>query len=287
MRVHLDCIPCFQRQALQAARFVTADTDIQEVCLRRVLGELGDMDWSSRPPEMAHVVHRIVREECRAADPYRDVKKKYNDIALDLYPKMRQLVEASDDPLLTAVRLAIAGNIIDFGASSEFDLSRTLHDVLWKVLSIDDYEPMVRELERAKTIAYLADNTGEIVLDKLLLEIILERYDVSKVLFMVKGGPIINDATLEDAEYVGIGTLAGVEFVEVGIGVPGTGPERNSGEFLEMLEGVDMVISKGQGNYEALSEREGTFFLLMAKCPVIAADLNVDVGDIVLKRSVL
>jgi uncharacterized protein with ATP-grasp and redox domains len=199
---------------------------------------------------------------------------------------MRQLVEESDDPLLTAARLAIAGNIIDFGASSEFDLSRTLHDVLWKVLSIDDYDLMVRELERAKTLAYLADNTGEIVMDKLLLEIILERYDVSDVLFMVKGAPIINDATAEDAEYTGIGSLAGVKLVEVGIGVPGTGPERNSGEFREMLDGVDMVMSKGQGNYEALSEREGTFFLLMAKCPVIAADLKVDVGDIVLKRSV-
>jgi uncharacterized protein with ATP-grasp and redox domains len=286
MRTHLDCIPCFQRQALQAARFVTDDAAIQEACLRRVLEELVGMDWRSKPPDMAHVVHRIVREECGVRDPYQAVKKEYNDIGLAIYPEMRKLVEDSEEPLLTAVRLAIAGNVIDFGASSEFDLSKTLHDVLWKVLSIHDYDALVRELERAGSIAYLADNAGEIVLDRLLLETILDRFDVGKVLFVVKGAPIINDATGEDAEYAGLGALAGLEFVKVGIGEQGTGPERDSDEFMEMLDGVDVVLSKGQGNYEALSERSGIFFLLMAKCPVIAEDLNVEVGDIILKRSI-
>jgi uncharacterized protein with ATP-grasp and redox domains len=283
MRVHLDCIPCLQRQALQALRFVTDDVEIQERILRHVIAILEATDWTGTPPQMAHAVHRTVIEECGVEDPYKDVKKKYNDIALNLYPEIKRTVEESSEPLLLAIRMAIAGNIIDFGASSDFDLNKTIVAVASEEFAIFDYSQLETVLENANTMIYLADNTGEIVFDRILLETILDRYNIEKIVFAVKGAPVINDATIEDAKYAGIDRLRGVEFIKVGIGIPNSGIERRSREFQNILDSADLVISKGQGNYEALSDHSGIFFLLMAKCPVIAGDLNVKIGDIVLK----
>lgn len=285
MKVKLDCIPCFQRQALEATRFVTDDIVIQEKILRRVVRELEGIDWTGTPPKMAHIVHNIVKEECEVNDPYKEIKKRYNDIALSLYPKLNEMVIKSAQPLLTAVRLAIAGNVIDFGANSQFDLNETIYNVLEKNFAINDFNKLLKTLERSKVLLFLADNSGEIVFDKILLEIILNKYKIEKILFGVKGAPIINDAMLEDAEYVGIDNLPGVELIEIGIDIPNTGLERNSAEFLNILNNSNIVISKGQGNYEALSNHKEIFFLLMAKCPVIADDLNVKIGDIILKKT--
>jgi hypothetical protein len=271
------------RQALEAARFATGDENVQEKILREVLIELKGMDWKTSPPEIAHVVHRIVRKESGDDDPYRAVKKKYNDIALKMYPDLKRMVDRSPTPLLTAVRLAIAGNVIDYGVGLDFDLDGTISGVLKKEFKLYDLPEFMRTLKTARNLTYLADNAGEIVFDKILLETILEEYNIDKILFAIKGAPIINDATEEDAMYIGVDGIPGIEFLKVGIGVPGTGMERSSKEFLNVLAQSDMVIGKGQGNYEALSDRGRIFFLLMAKCPVIAKDLGVAVGDIILK----
>ena len=284
MRVHLDCIPCLQRQAIQALRFVTDDEAVQEKILRLVVAKLEAMDWSGTPPQMAHAVHRIVIEESGVEDPYKEVKRKYNDMALDLYPEIKRTVEESNEPLLAAVRMAIAGNIIDFGANQDFDLNKTISAVIGEEFAIFDYSQLETVLENANTMVYLADNTGEIVFDRILLETILDRHPhIGKVVFAVKGAPVINDATIDDARYAGIDKLSGVEFLQVGTGLPNSGIERTSKKFHEILDSADLVISKGQGNYEALGDHSGIFFLLMAKCPVIASDLNVKIGDIVLK----
>ena len=285
MKVQLDCIPCLQRQTLDAVRLITKDISMQEKILRRVIAELESSDWTGTPPELAHIVHGIIKKESNIDDPYKDVKRQYNDLALGLYSELKQTVDNSTDPILTALRLAIAGNIIDFGAGSQFDLNETISKVLERDFAVNDFQKLVVTLEGTKTLFYLADNTGEIVFDRILLETILEKYRINEVLFGVKGTPIINDAMIEDAEYVGINKLRGVKLIKIGAGVPNTGLERNSKEFQNMLNNVDLVISKGQGNYEALSKHGGIFFLLIAKCPIIAKDLNVEIGDIILKQT--
>jgi uncharacterized protein with ATP-grasp and redox domains len=282
MRVHLDCIPCFQRQALCAARFVTDDEKVQERIMRAVIDKLQAMDWEKSPPEIAHKVHEIVRKESGEDDPYKDVKKQYNDIALNMYHELQKIVNDSATPLQTAVRLAIAGNIIDFGAKTDFDLRKTMAIVLKKEFKIYHFSEFVKNLEKAQNIVFLGDNAGEILFDRILIETIQDRYNIENILFAVKGAPIINDATYEDAEYVGLNKLKGLEFIKVGVGIPGSGMARTSKEFRDILKKSDMVISKGQGNFEALSEIKGIFFLLMAKCPVVADHLNVKVDDIVL-----
>lgn len=283
MKAHLDCIPCFQRQALSAARFVTDDEKVQKRIMRAVIAKLQVLDWEKSPPEIAHEVHEVVRNESGENDPYKDVKKLYNDIALNMYPELQKMVFDSATPLQTAVRLAIAGNVIDFGAKTNFDLRETIFLVLKKEFKIYHFSEFVRNLEKAQNIVFLGDNAGEILFDRILLETIQDRYNIEKILFAVKGAPIINDATYEDAEYVGLSKLRGLELIKVGVGVPGTGMARASNEFQDILKKSDMVISKGQGNFEALSEMKEIFFLLIAKCPVVANHLKVSVDDIILK----
>lgn len=283
MRVNLDCIPCFQRQALQAVRFISDDARLHEQVLREVMKTLLKLKWDSTPPEMAHEVHKIVRSLTKNKDPYKDVKKESNDLVLKMYPELKKRVEGSKDPLRTAIRLAIAGNIIDYGALKAFDLRKTIKEVLKKKFAIDDYEKFKENLKGAKTLLFFTDNSGEIGLDKLLVETMLKEKRFEKITFVVKGGPIINDATIEDAIYMELVTLPNVELLTVSNGEVGTGPQRSSQTVKEWIEEHDLVISKGQGNYEGLSEHKGVFFMLMAKCPIIASDLGVDAKGIILR----
>lgn len=283
MKANLDCIPCFQRQALQAVRFITEDQKIQERVLRKVIKALEKADWKQTPPQIARIVHQIVKEETHEHDPYSTVKKEYNDIALKLYPSMKEMIDKSENPLFTAIRIAIAGNIIDFGAMSSFDLQDTIQTVLKTPLKINSFSKLIDALSKSRVLTYLGDNSGEIVFDKLLIETILENYKIEQVQFAVKGAPIINDATIEDAEYVSLSSLPNIKFLKIGIGIPGTGLERWDEKFLDIIKESDVTISKGQGNYEALSDQGNIYFLLLAKCPVVARDLGVEMGDIVLK----
>ena len=283
MKLNLDCIPCFQRQALQAMRFISDNERLHEQVLRKVMKTLLDLRWDSTPPEMAHEVHKIVRSFTKEKDPYKKVKMESNDLVLKMYPEIKREVEGSKDPLRIAIRFAIAGNIIDFGALQEFNLEKTIKEVLKKKFAIDDYEKLKEKLKDAKSILFFTDNAGEIGFDKLLVETMLREKRFERITFVVKGGPIINDATLEDAIYMGLDALPNVEFLTVSNGEVGTGPKRSSKKVKGWIKKHDLVISKGQGNYESLSEHNNIFFMLMAKCSIIASDLGVDVKDIVLR----
>jgi len=279
MKTYLDCIPCFVRQALEASKMATGNKIKQEKTLKAVLSELEKTSLKNKiPPQIARKVHRIVREVTKNNDPYKKVKDKYNRKALKMYPSLKRKVAKSKDRLLTATRLAIAGNIIDFGPGSKFDLEKTIEDVLIQDFAINHFNQFRKMLNSSKKILYLGDNAGEIVFDRILLEELKDK----EITFVVKGGPIINDATVEDARFVGIDKIAKIEVVSNGD--PDTGPARRSKEFINKLKDADLVISKGQGNYEALSEVDADiFFLLKVKCPLIARDIGAKVGDIVIK----
>jgi len=283
MKLNLDCIPCFQRQALQAVRFISDDEKLHERVLREVAKKLLESNWDLTPPELAHQIHSIVKRITNENDPYKKVKRESNDLVLKMYPELKQKVNKSRDPLRTAVRLAIAGNIIDFGVPQEFNLEETIREVLKKKFAIDDYKKLQEKLKDAETLLFFVDNAGEIGLDKLLVETFLEAKKLEKIDFVVKGGPIINDATLEDAVYMGLDGLPNSEFLTISNGEAGTGPARSSQTVKRWIREHDLVISKGQGNYEGLSEHSGLFFMLMVKCPIIASDLGVEVGDIILE----
>lgn len=283
MKINLDCIPCFLRQALDAVRFVSDDERVQELVLREVTKKLLELEWDSAPPKMSHEIHKVVRRITKDEDPYRAARRESNDLVSRLYPELKERVEKSEGRLRTAVRLAIAGNVIDLAPSHKYNLEKAIEEVLEKKFAVDDFGTLEGKLKDAKTLLFFADNAGEVGFDRLLIETMLREKNFERISFVVKGGPLINDATLKDAFYMGLDELPNVEFPTVSNGDPGTGPERSSPEVKRWIEEHDLVISKGQANYEALSEFSGVFFMLMVKCPIVAFDLNVDVKDIVLK----
>jgi uncharacterized protein with ATP-grasp and redox domains len=278
MKTYLDCYPCFLRQALDAARMAGADERQQKALLDRVLDLLRQIEPSSTPPEIGYQVHRIVRREVGDSDPYHVAKEASTRRALALYPRLKALVAETRDPLGTAIRLSIAGNIIDLGPDLEYDLWGTVERVLAQPFAIDDGTTFRETLSRVGQVLYLADNAGETVFDRVLIEVL----DVP-VTYAVKGGPILNDATREDALAAGLDQVA--EIVGTGLDAPGTILSRCSEEFRQLYDEAELVIAKGQANYETLSEESAKiFFLLQTKCQVIARDVGVPVGSIVLRQ---
>lgn len=282
METYFDCIPCFIRQALDAARLATSNENIHEQVLRGVLKEASEMDLLKSPPVMAQRIHRMIRKLSGSSDPYKELKERYNRIALGLYPKLNQQVKNASNPLEMAVRLAIAGNIIDFGVNSRVD-HFCLKDTIEHALSgqfFGDMEKLFYAISRAEKILYLGDNAGEIVFDQILIE----QLPAYKVTFAVKGSPIINDATMADAEATGMTEL--VEVIDNGSDAPGTIITECSEVFRQRFADADLVIAKGQGNYETLTGvGKNIFFILKAKCPVIARHIGCEVGSLVVLHS--
>lgn len=282
MRIYLDCVSCFIRQSLEAARRATDDEEIHEEVVRKVLELTAGMDMSQSPPAIGQQIHRLIRQLVGKEDPYAAIKKRFNRLALEWYPRLQRQVREADDPVATAIRIAIAGNIIDLGVGGELEdesVERAIHDALARELETETLERFKKAVEEAERILYLADNAGEIVFDRLLIE----QLPQAKITVAVKGGPIINDATREDAEAAGLTQI--VEVIDNGADAPGTILELCGLEFRRHFDRADCIIAKGQGNYETLSEVDKQiFFLLKAKCAVIAQDVGCEIGEVILRE---
>ncbi|MDY6845135.1 MAG: ARMT1-like domain-containing protein [Thermodesulfobacteriota bacterium] len=283
MKTYLDCLPCFLRQALEATRMVTDNEVIQRKVLDCVMERLLMLPLDVAPPEIALVVHRLVKEVTGELDPYRKIKKRYNQTALSLYPQLKKMVEKSKDQLLSAIKVAIAGNVMDLAVHDvRKDFEKGIYNMLSSHFAIDDYDEFKRVLNGSQLLLYLGDNAGEIVFDIVLIEELKMIKDL-EIIYVVRENPIINDVTMEDAEFVGMKNKARV--ISSGSDAPATILSQCSRELLELFQKADMIIAKGQGNYESLSDETNIFFLLISKCPIIAKDLKVNVGDIILKFS--
>lgn len=290
MKVYTDCIPCFFRQALESSRLSGCGASVQRKVLMDLAKALPDLPVRSSPPEMARIVSRIVSKYSRKKDSYADAKKKSNEAALAAYPILKARLTGSEDPLAYAVELAIAGNIIDYGAKNNLDVDAELARILAREetairhesRSLFDLGRFVGSIEAAHRILYLADNAGETVFDRILIERIKELYPSKEILYAVKSRPALNDALIEDAVFSGIDSVARI--IASGSDAPGTVLSLCTPEFRRLFRAADMVISKGQGNFEALSgkTRREVFFLFMVKCPVIARHVDCRIGDVVL-----
>ncbi len=276
MKTYVDCVPCFISQAIALARHFAKNDVIEEQIVRKVLKILEEFDYSLPPPRIAYEVYPAMYKILNDPDPYREIKHLYNQKVLDLYPRLKQLLDNSEDRFRTVVKLALAGNIIDFGSGTSFSLEKTLERVLKTEPTIDEIELLFSEIKNASTIFYLADNSGEIGLDKLLIEELLPH---AKVILGVRGGPTINDVTIEDAREVGLTDI--VEVIDPGITLPGIWLEASSSRFQEVFKTADVIISKGQGNFETLNTRKEfpIFFLFMVKCDVVAKNTGLKIGD--------
>jgi uncharacterized protein with ATP-grasp and redox domains len=231
------------------------------------------------PPEIGREAYRLISEKSGVLDPYAELKKANTQQALFLYPRLKERVALSQDRVKMAIRMAIAGNVIDFGANADFDLDKDLDILLSQKLAVDHYHTFCRVLKRARKVLFIADNAGETVFDRILIE------ELGKpVIYAVREKPIINDAVLQDALDAGIDKVA--EIISSGTDAPGTILNLCSDNFLKIFQSADFVISKGQGNYEGLSEEtRPVFFLLKAKCAVIARDIGVKQGNLILMKA--
>ena len=282
MKVAIDCIPCMFKQALSSSRRCMAD----EEELRRVQYELmrrvPQWRFDQSPAEMSYHAIRVVHEVLDCDDPFAEEKRESNTAMLELYPRLKEMVESSSDRLHTAIKIAAAGNVIDMGILHRFDVRKAIDDILERSFQIDHFDGLRRDLMSAERILYVADNSGELVADMLFLET-LGRKDA---VVAVKERPILNDATMEDVQQVGLERVA--RPISNGSGMIGTVLGDCSEEFRNVFREADVIISKGQGNYECLDEREeNLYFVLTAKCPVVARALGVEEGDAVLKKETI
>jgi uncharacterized protein with ATP-grasp and redox domains len=277
VQTYLDCFPCMVRQTLEAARMARADEALQRRIMHQALNLLSQhsVGTVSTPPEIAYQIHRMVHSQTGAEDPYREAKRAGTERALALYPELKEIVRQADDPLDAALRISIAGNIIDLGHSLAYDLKSTLDRVLTQPFALDRREALRAMASSARRILYLADNAGETVFDRVLIETL-----AVPVTYTVKGGPVLNDATRSDALEAGIAPAA--EIVETGSDAPGTILSQCSDGFRRRFAEAELIVAKGQANYETLSDRGArVFFLLQVKCSVIGEDIGAPVDSIV------
>lgn len=277
MNTAIDCIPCFMQQLIRTARLATNDEEM----IKSILDEVGymvkDISMESTPPETADIIYRIIKERTGVDDPYKIIKEKNIKEAISLYPNLKSIINNSSNRLLMAIRLSIAGNVIDFGVNRVFDIEYEMKKIIDQDFAIMHYKEFEENLKHADNILFLGDNAGESVFDRLLIEE-LDR----KVVYAVREKPIINDVTYDDAIASGIDDIA--DIISSGCTAPATILNQCSEEFLSVFNTSDMIISKGQGNYEGLSDcSRPIFFLLKAKCHIIANDLKINMDDIILK----
>lgn len=287
MKSCFDCIPCFFRQALEAGKLAHAGPLTLKKILDRIARTVPAFSLDSSPPEMGRIIHNTVKKMTKRRDPYRQIKARSNKLALGLYPRLKKRIAGSKNRLLTAAGLAIAGNIIDFGVKNSLNVDLELKKILQGRGEIPSsgrlfrFPAFEKALKGPGPVLYLADNAGETVFDRLFIEEIRFQYPEKNIFYAVKGEPVINDATEEDARASGIHKTAAI--ISTGLDAPGTVLDLCSASFMRFYRKAGLIISKGQGNFEALSkEKKNIFFLFMAKCPVVASELGCRTGQAVL-----
>jgi uncharacterized protein with ATP-grasp and redox domains len=298
LKSSIDCIPCFFRQAIEASR----RSGLSDEEILSFVGEIGtivgDCGMRLSAPEIAGGINARIMEKSRIRDAYADAKKMSNDLALSAYADCRRIIDESGDKLRTAVEFAIAGNIIDYGARHDIDVKKEIGKIVsgleifvhcdGRFFAYREFRESVRNSRR---ILYLADNAGETVFDRLLIETIHSEFPGIKITYAVKDHPVLNDAVKDDALYCSLDSAA--EVISSGSRIPGTVLEKCSGGFMDHHRDADMIISKGQGNFESfVSPEKDVFYLFMAKCASVAKIVGCRQGTINLlfsekKRAVL
>lgn len=277
MKPSLDCIPCFVKYSLQAVKMVSNDPELHREILSTALSMASEWDLEQSPPLMAKKIHGIIREKTGIHDPYRKVKDESTKFALEIFPLLKKKVKKSKNSFMTIIQLVAAGNIIDYGASHDFSLNhvqRAIDSALKTKIDKKSLKLLKDSIARARKILYIADNCGEAVFDRLLIEPYRE-----KITFAVRGFPILNDITRREASMSGFDGL--VKIIDTGDSTPGVSIKHSSAEFKKVFNESDLIIAKGQGNYEMLSTCDKRiFFLLTAKCPVVAFELNSRLGNL-------
>lgn len=276
-----DCYFCHLKTVEKLLEKFKTDTAKAEEFSQQV-NVFMQQNWRLSNPLLATQIQRIAKQHLEINDLYRKEKKQANQLLLSTFDHWEKLINESKDSFHTAAKLAVIGNILDYGAHSvPLKIEQFIHAKLNEALAIDQTEDLRKAIKKASSILYLGDNAGEIVFDKLFIR----TFKHPNVTFAVKGQPVLNDATMEDAKMVGIDSYCHV--IDNGSDAPSTLLELCSDEFKQVFDSAELIISKGQGNFEGLMEhpKKQLYFLLMAKCNPIANLLHVKKGSMIIKQN--
>ncbi len=280
MKTHFDCIPCFVRQTLETIKLTSDDPQLHERAMREIMSVLSQMDFENEPVIMGREIQRLIQRLSGNSDPYKVLKQQYNQMALDLYPQLKARIKAAENGFEVAARLALAGNMIDFGTGRMLDPSE-VSVTIELALSADlkgDIQSLYTAVESSRSILYVGDNCGEIVFDRLFIEQLI----ADRVTYAVRAAPIINDVTIEDARYTGM--TERVRVIDSGSDAPGVLLAECSQAFKKAFDHADLIIAKGQGNYETLHAVDRHIaFMLKVKCPAVARHIGHEIGSYVIK----
>lgn len=278
MEIFLDCLPCVLRQVLEALRMATDKPEIQAKIMEESIEILADYKSYRCSPDIVKDMHQVVKRLTGVSDPYKAIKERDINASKKVEPFLKHYLQQKQNGLYWALKIAATGNIIDSAICSDINIESSIEIELAKEFSICDIFVLEEILKTAKRILIIGDNAGETVFDRVLIEY----FAGYKITYAVRSEPIINDATLQDAYNSGLDDYA--DIITTGCGAPGAILNQCSAEFLAAFDSADVVISKGQGNFEALSDcRRPVFFLLKAKCTMISARLSVNLNDYVFK----
>lgn len=285
MTIDEACVACIINQSVKVADAIHASEALKSEITSSVKEMSLDFSFDDNPPEIASYVYERMAEIADKTDLYDEVKELSSKKALSFVPLLKEKLLSADSKLLTATKIAVAGNVIDLAAAVEFDLAEELLKVFDTKFAHNDFEKMQDKLSTAKSVLIIGDNVGEHIFDYLFIETLQELFPDAKYSYMVRGNPIINDVTIKEAKEAGFDKLC--ELVESGVNTPGFVYNRANSYSKKLFDSVDLVISKGMGNYECLSpsHRKDICFLLKVKCDVVANSLNKTVGDIVCKMT--
>lgn len=278
MKVYLDCLSCMLRQALGASRIATEDETLQKNIMTEAIGILTRYESFGNTPEAVGEIHRIVKKMTGVEDPYHRIKKGDIRRALRIMPDVKRFVNGQEDSWYWALKTAAVGNVLDSAITTQVDIEKNLEEEMKKPFKICDVQIFKQQLKNARNILVIGDNAGETVFDTVLLEQLFLQH----LYYGVRGEAVINDATVEDAKASKIDQYA--QIISSGCDTPGLILEKCSNDFLDIFYKADIVISKGQGNYETLSDCDrDIFFLLKAKCPLISNLLEVKINEYIFK----
>ena len=287
MKYSIDCLPCLLQQAVRVAKKHLPNEDEQIKLVKETMAIIASIDEDVSAPYIAHKIQTALNAVLNNPDPYQEDKNYYNQEMLKLENELTQLVETSEDPFDTALKLAAAGNIIDFGPGYDLSRDRVLESIK-ETLTNDSPQEVLGSLQtalqQAGKVLYLGDNAGEIVFDKIFIATIKEYYPALEIYFATRGKPVLNDITEEDAYLVGMDRLAII--INNGTSIPGTVLEYCSPDFQKIFAEADVIISKGQGNFESLYEsgRKNIYYIFLCKCSLFMERLGAKQNDLILIR---
>ncbi len=281
MKATTECIPCYLKQAHSAITAVISDEAEVDRLMKRIVPHLSETRLQLTPAENSTIILKKVNKLLNTDDPFYRQKRQCNRIALQWEGELDSYMEGSSDRLKTAIKLSVVGNVIDLGIKEKVDIKASFEAIFAEGFTLDDSEHLIDQIRGGrKKILFIGDNAGEIVFDKVLVRELLGCEN--EVAYVVKGGPILNDALMEDAREVGMNRLCRV--IDTGSDWVGVVEKQSSPEFMRAYHEADIIVSKGQGNYETLTEmKKEVFHILKAKCDVVARALSVRRGEMVCK----